>query len=209
MQWILLLHLMLTIHISYSQPRLMLCLTTMPLLTGHAVPEIMLNLLQGKPTVKEWLTIRLGVTDMEKKAPAIAQPASSPITADLAMSQYLGDGFNNADDCDAFVLVDCQHIYLSRYRVVEVSSKLANQQGCQFMHQAVQLDMHADCDSCKVKLSHPTAIMVLQYCYTDTLRWPYDQPDTGTAKELLVLACSYDIPSFLAVAESVLGGVCE
>lgn len=146
---------------------------------------------------------------MEKKAPAIAQPASSPITADLAMSQYLGDGFNNADDCDAFVLIDCQHIYLSRYRVVEVSSKLANQQGCQFMHQAVQLDMHADCDSCKVKLSHPTAIMVLQYCYTDTLRWPYDQPDTGTAKELLVLAYSYDIPYFLAVAESVLGGVCE
>lgn len=64
MQWILVLHLMLTIHISYSQPPLMLCLTTMPLVTGHAVPEIMLNLLQGKPTVKEWLTIRLGVIDM-------------------------------------------------------------------------------------------------------------------------------------------------
>ena len=178
----------------------------MCVVTGHAVPEILLSLLQGKAAVKEWLTTRLGVVDMEKNAPTIAQPASSPITADLAMSQYLGDGFNNADNCDAYVVIGGKHIHFSRYRVAEVSSKLASQQGCQFVHHAVQLDMHANCDSCKVKLSYPTAIMALQHCYTDNLIWPYGQPDVVTAKELLVLACSNDIPYFLAVAESVLGG---
>ena len=167
---------------------------------------MLLQMLKGKPDVKQWFIDTLKVTDMHDGAPAVRQLHDNPVTASTSVAKYLDGAFNNPDTYpDAILTIKGQQILVH---------KLVVAKGCKVLARAwdphwasskpIAMDESLSCEACSVHPSYEAARLFLDYFYTGEVKWAGSKAELSSALQLLVMACMYDVPHLVCIVEMAL-----
>ena len=148
------------------------------------VPEVLMNLLKGKPAVRQWMTDKLQVTDLLHRAPLVRQHHKPHVSPNLTACQYLAGSFNNPDTYpDAVVSVDGKGIHLHKLVVTKGCEVLAKRWGPLWESgtDTLVLDNLLSCEQCSIQASLGTALMFFEFFYRWQVTWPGNQSDVASA----------------------------
>lgn len=165
---------------------------------------MLLKLLESEPTVKQWATDKLRITDLKHGAPAVKQmhKISAP---SFSARHFLAGRFNNSDAFpDASVSVGQRLIHMHKFVVASGNEVLAKRWDPMWEGNQQTLDTFLSCDKCSIKPSHITAVMFFEFFYTCKVSWPEGTPDMVSALQLLVMASVCDVPYLVCEAEVAL-----
>lgn len=171
------------------------------------MPKTLLELLNVDTAVKKWSIDKLQITDLQHQAPVVKQLRQPSAPHNLSVQQYLAGSFNNPDAYpDAVMSLNNREIHLHKLVVAKGCEVLAKRWGPLWdgNQTTVALDSLLSCTECSITPSYSTALMFFEFFYTWKVTWPDSKPDVGTALELLVMACVYNVPYLVCEAEIAL-----
>ena len=170
------------------------------------MPEMLLEMLHNRPSVKQWLVKDLGMVDLLSNAPPVKQLHLNPVTAEIKMFDYLGAAFNDPSQyTNGVIVVDGQEIHVH---------KMILAKACQvFADHWTQTDqpfvVEIACPVTGIRVSYASALVFFAFLYTGEVRWPTGQADAATAMEVLIMAKTYGVAFLLCDMEMALQPMVE
>ena len=156
--------------------------------------------LASRPAARQ-LILRLGAIDLPSGAPPIKQLHSHTVITEDSMAQYLATAFNiPATYTNALVIVDQQQIHAHKVIMAQACTALADHWAC--TNKPLVID--TICTVSGIRVSYNSTLIFIRCLYTGVVVWPAGQPGIMTAKELLILASTFDVPFLVRTAELML-----
>ncbi len=174
-------------------------------MAGRQIPTWLADLLERYSNIRWWLVTILGAIDPRGNTPPVRQLCDNPITAATTRADYYADYFNNPEMyTNTVVIVGNQEIFIHKFIIAQACKALATQWEPLWARSDDAMVLKVFCEATGRDVSYAGALMFFEFLYTGEIRWPDVEPDAVSAFELLVLACTYDVPFLVCAAEMVL-----